>query len=87
MSLREWARKAVANAAAVGSLPSDTAEGQLRKSALVLSSLLITLLSCNWVATYAGKRDGRAVAPERSYEPASSSSSDPVPSEPGLGGR
>jgi adenylate cyclase len=34
-----------------------------------------------------GKRDGRAVAPERSYEPASSSSADPVPSEPGLGGR
>jgi adenylate cyclase len=34
-----------------------------------------------------GKPDGRTVAPERSYEPASSSSSDPVPSEPGLGGR
>ena len=53
MSLREWARKAVANAAAVGSLPSDTPEEQLRRSALVLSSLLMTLLSCIWVATYA----------------------------------
>jgi guanylate cyclase len=53
MSVHEWARKAVATAAAVGSLPSDSAEEQLRKSALVLSSLLITILSCIWVATYA----------------------------------
>jgi len=53
MSVHEWARKAVAKAAAVGSLPSDTTEEQLRKSALVVSSLLITLLSCIWVATYA----------------------------------
>ena len=53
MSVHEWARRAVAKAAAVGSLPSDSAEEQLRKSALVLSSLLITGLSCIWVATYA----------------------------------
>jgi guanylate cyclase len=53
MSVHEWARKAVARAAAVGSLPSDTPEEQLRKSALVLSSLLITALSCIWVTTYA----------------------------------
>jgi guanylate cyclase len=53
MSLHEWAGKAVAKAAAVGSLPTDTPEEQLRKSALVLSSLLITVLSCIWVTTYA----------------------------------
>jgi len=53
MSVHEWARRAVATAAAVGSLPSDSAEEQLRRSALVLSSLLITVLSCIWVATYA----------------------------------
>jgi adenylate cyclase len=53
MSFREWASTAVARAAAVGSLPSDTPETRLRKSALVLSSLLITCLSFVWVATYA----------------------------------
>jgi adenylate cyclase len=53
MSLRGWARKAVGRAAAVGCLPSDTPEERLRKSALVLSSLLITMLSFIWVATYA----------------------------------
>jgi adenylate cyclase len=53
MSVRDWLRKAVVKAAAVGSLPSDTPEEQLRKSALVLSSLLITCLSFIWVGTYA----------------------------------
>ncbi len=53
MSFREWASTAVGRAAAVGSLPSDTPEERLRKSALVLSSLLITCLSFVWVATYA----------------------------------
>ena len=53
MSFREWASTAVARAAAVGSSPSDTPEKRLRKSALVLSSLLITCLSFVWVATYA----------------------------------
>jgi adenylate cyclase len=53
MSLREWASKAVGRAATLGSLPSDTADEQLRKSALVLSSLLITVLSFVWVWTYA----------------------------------
>lgn len=53
MSVNEWVRKAIAKAAAVGSLPSDTPEEALRKSALVLSSLLITCLSFVWVGTYA----------------------------------
>ena len=53
MTVHEWLRKAVAKAAAVGSLPSDPPEEQLRKSALVLSSLLITLLAFIWVGTYA----------------------------------
>jgi adenylate cyclase len=34
-------------------LPSDTPEERLRKSALVLSSLLIAVLSFVWIATYA----------------------------------
>jgi class 3 adenylate cyclase len=53
MSFSEWASTAVSRAAAVGSLPSDTPEERLRKSALVLSSLLITTLSFVWVGTYA----------------------------------
>jgi class 3 adenylate cyclase len=44
---------ALRRAAAVGYVPSDTPEERLRKSALVLSSVLITLLSFIWVATYA----------------------------------
>jgi guanylate cyclase len=43
----------VARAAAAGSLPEDSPEQRLRKSALVLSSLLITALATVWVATYA----------------------------------
>jgi adenylate cyclase len=53
MSFNEWMRTAVGKAAAIGSLPSDTPDEQLRKSALVLSSLLITIFSFIWVATYA----------------------------------
>jgi adenylate cyclase len=53
MSFREWASTAVGRAAAAGSLPSDTPDERLRKSALVLSSLLITILSFIWVGTYA----------------------------------
>ena len=53
MSFREWANTVVGQAAAVGSQPSDTPDQRLRKSALVLSSLLITTLSFIWVGTYA----------------------------------
>ena len=53
MSFREWSSKIARQAAAVGSLPADTPDEQLRKSALVLSSLLITILSVVWVGTYA----------------------------------
>jgi class 3 adenylate cyclase len=53
MSFREWASRAVGEIAAVGSLPSDTPDERLRKSALVLSSVLITILSFIWVGTYA----------------------------------
>jgi adenylate cyclase len=53
MSVRKWASAALAKAAAVGALPSDASDERLRKSALVLSSLLITGLSFIWVATYA----------------------------------
>jgi adenylate cyclase len=53
MSFRERASAVVAQAAAVGSQPSDTPDERLRKSALVLSSLLITVLAFIWVGTYA----------------------------------
>ncbi len=53
MSSNEWMRTAVRKAAAIGSLPSDTPDERLRKSALVLSSLLITALSFIWVGMYA----------------------------------
>jgi adenylate cyclase len=53
MSFREWANTVVGRAAAVGSQPSDTPDERLRKSALVLSSLLITIFSFIWVGTYA----------------------------------
>jgi guanylate cyclase len=48
-----WSRAVVERAAAVGSLPSDTPEERMRRSALVLSSLLITVLSFVWIGTYA----------------------------------
>src|SRR5829696_10138388 len=53
MSVREWVSRAVEEIAAVGALPSDTPDERLRKSALVLSSVLITILSFIWVGTYA----------------------------------
>jgi adenylate cyclase len=53
MSFREWASTAVGRAGAAGSLPLDNPEERLRKSALVLSSLLITALSFIWFGTYA----------------------------------
>jgi adenylate cyclase len=53
MSFRDRASTAFGQAAAVGSLPSDTPDERLRKSALVLSSLLITIFTFIWVGTYA----------------------------------
>jgi guanylate cyclase len=53
MSFSEWASRAVGEIAAVGSRSSDTPDERLRKSALVLSSLLITVLSFIWIGTYA----------------------------------
>jgi adenylate cyclase len=46
-------RSALGRLLAAGSLPTDSPEERLRKSALVGSSLLITALACVWVATYA----------------------------------
>jgi guanylate cyclase len=46
-------RSALGRVLAAGSLPTDSPEERLRKSALVGSSLLITALACVWVATYA----------------------------------
>ncbi len=53
MSFRDRASTAFGQAAAIGSLPTDTPDERLRKSALVLSSLLITILTFIWVGTYA----------------------------------
>jgi adenylate cyclase len=53
MGFREWAGTAVRRAAAVGSLPAETQDQRLRRSALVLSSLLITILAFIWVGVYA----------------------------------
>jgi adenylate cyclase len=53
MSFRDRASTAFGQAAAVGSLPRDTPDERLRKSALVLSSLLITIFTFIWVGTYA----------------------------------
>jgi adenylate cyclase len=53
MSFRDRASTAFGQAAAVGSLPTDTPDERLRKSALVLSSLLITIFTFIWVGTYA----------------------------------
>ena len=52
MSFRERASTVVAQVGALGSQPSDTPDERLRKSALVLSSLLIAILSFIWVGTY-----------------------------------
>ncbi len=53
MSVRDWAATTVKRVAAAGSLASDPPEERLRKSALILCSLLITILASVWVATYA----------------------------------
>jgi class 3 adenylate cyclase len=53
MTFSERVSTVVARAAAVGALPSDAPDERLRKSALVLCSLLITVLAFVWVATYA----------------------------------
>jgi adenylate cyclase len=71
MSFREWASMAVGRAAAVGSLPSDTPDERLRKSALVLSSLLITVLSLVWVGTYSALGLWRSALIPLAYQVAS----------------
>jgi class 3 adenylate cyclase len=71
MSVREWASTAVGHAAAIGSLPSDTPDERLRKSALVLSSLLITMLTFIWVGTYAALGLWRSALIPLAYQVAS----------------
>jgi adenylate cyclase len=53
MRSREWRGRIVQHAAAIASLPSDSPDERLRKSTLVLTSILITVFSCIWVGTYA----------------------------------
>jgi hypothetical protein len=71
MSIREWASAAVGRAGAAGSLPSDTPEERLRKSALVASSLLITSLAFIWGATYAALGLWRSALIPLAYQVAS----------------
>jgi adenylate cyclase len=71
MSFRDRASTAFGQAAAVGSLPSDTPDERLRKSALVLSSLLITILSFIWVGTYAALGLWRSALIPLAYQVAS----------------
>lgn len=71
MRFREWASTAVTQAAALGSLSSDTPDEGLRKSALVLSSLLITILSFVWVGTYAALGLWRSALIPAAYQVAS----------------
>ncbi|MGH3084671.1 MAG: adenylate/guanylate cyclase domain-containing protein [Gaiellaceae bacterium] len=71
MSFREWASTAVGRAGTAGSLPLDTPEERLRKSALVLSSLLITALSFIWVGTYAALGLWRSALIPLAYQVAS----------------
>ena len=53
MTLREQVLTTVRRAGAIGSLPSDSPDERLLKSTLVLTSILISMLSCVWVGTYA----------------------------------
>ena len=53
MRSREWRGRIVRRTAAIASLPSDSPDERLRKSTLVLTSILITVFSCVWVGTYA----------------------------------
>jgi len=71
MSFRDWAGTAVGQAAAIGSLPSDSPDERLRKSALVLSSLLITMLTFIWVGTYAALGLWRSALIPLAYQVAS----------------
>jgi adenylate cyclase len=52
MSSRGWRGRVVRRTAAIASLPSDSPDERLRKSTLVLTSILITVFSCIWVGTY-----------------------------------
>jgi guanylate cyclase len=71
MSVVERVRVLVERAADVGSLPSDSPDERLRKSALILSSLLITLLAFIWVGTYAALGLWRSAAIPFAYQVAS----------------
>jgi guanylate cyclase len=53
MSFGGWVTSTMRRAAEAGSLPTDSPEERLRKSTLILSSLLIALAAFFWVATYA----------------------------------
>jgi class 3 adenylate cyclase len=53
MTSRQWRTRIVWRTAAIASLPSDSPDERLRKSTLVLTSILITVFSCIWVGTYA----------------------------------
>ena len=88
VNFRGWASTVVGRAAAVGSQPSDTPDERLRKSALVLSSLLITILSFVWVGTYAALGLWRSAFIPFAYQVASlvgplKDRALPVPSNPG----
>jgi len=48
-----WRGRIVRLTTAIASLPSDSQDERLRKSTLVLTSILITVFSCIWVAIYA----------------------------------
>ena len=71
MGVRAWAETALERTAAAGALPTDSPEERLRKSALVLSSLLITTLSCIWVGTYAALGLWRSALIPLAYQAAS----------------
>ncbi|HSE80646.1 MAG TPA: adenylate/guanylate cyclase domain-containing protein [Gaiellaceae bacterium] len=71
MSVHDWATAAVRRAGAVGSLPTDRPEEQRRKSTLVLSSLLITVLAFVWVGTYAALGLWRSALIPLAYQVAS----------------
>ena len=53
MTSRGWRGRIVRRTTAIASLPSDSPDERLRKSTLVLTSILITVFSCIWVGVYA----------------------------------
>jgi class 3 adenylate cyclase len=69
--VRDRAGRVVERAAAAGSLPTDTPAERLQKSALVLSSLLITALAFLWVGTYAALGLWRSALIPLAYQVAS----------------